>query len=113
MPRTSPKPRLVIALAVVVLAGLAAGGWWWASRPDPAAMNVYPGVSGPRPVTRMVAPPRAEIAQFDRGGDHRLAILVTDPNSGWLGLVRGLRAQGVPMSRNAPQCPARPPSLAS
>lgn len=98
MSSRSLKPRLLIALAVLVLAGLAAGGWWWSARPDPAAMNVYPGVSGPKPVTRLVVPPRAEIAQFDRGGDHRLAILVTDPNSGWLGLVRGLRAQGVPIT---------------
>jgi peptidoglycan/xylan/chitin deacetylase (PgdA/CDA1 family) len=91
-----PGPRLLL---IVVLAALCAGGLWlWRSRPDPAVMNVYAGVRGPNATTIIVAPPRTEISRFDRGGDHRLAVLVTDPQSGWLGLVRGLQAHGVPFT---------------
>ncbi len=91
--------KLTRLLIVVLLAGLCAGGvWFWRSRPDPAVMNVYAGVQGPKAATTIVTPPRTEISRFDRGGDHRLAILVTDPDSGWLGLVRGLQAHGVPFT---------------
>lgn len=38
------------------------------------------------------------ISDFDHGSVHRLAILVTDPSSGWLGLARGLRAHGIPFT---------------
>ncbi|WP_425996797.1 polysaccharide deacetylase family protein [Caulobacter sp. DWR1-3-2b1] len=61
-------------------------------------INVYPGLRGPTSNTDIVAPPRTELSQFDRGGDHRLAVLVTDPQSGWLGLIRGLQAHGVPFT---------------
>lgn len=87
-------PLLLVALAVL----LAGGWWWWRERPDPSVMHVFPGVRGPAKASKIIEPPRTRIAQFDRGGPHRLAILVTDPQSGWLGLVRGFRAHGVPIT---------------
>ncbi|PXA88301.1 hypothetical protein DMC18_19465 [Caulobacter sp. D5] len=87
-------PLLLLVLAVL----LAGGWWWWRERPDPSVMHVFPGVRGPAQASKIVEPPRTRIAQFDRGGPHRLAILVTDPQSGWLGLVRGFRAHGVPIT---------------
>ncbi|WP_395672582.1 polysaccharide deacetylase family protein [Phenylobacterium sp.] len=80
------------------MAVAAIGAVWWAQRPDPAVMHVFSGVRGPKGRARVVEPPRANIADFDRGGPHRLAILVTDPQSGWLGLVRGFRSHGVPVT---------------
>jgi len=87
-------PLLLLVLAVLLAGGL----WWWRERPDPSVMHVFPGVRGPAKASKIVEPPRTRIAQFDRGGPHRLAILVTDPQSGWLGLVRGFRAHGVPIT---------------
>ncbi len=58
----------------------------------------FAGVSGP--IGRPVGPATvgASIGDFDHGSDHRLAVLVTDPDAGWLGLARGLRAHGVPFT---------------
>lgn len=85
------------AVLVLLLAG-AAGIYVWSQRPDPSQMHVFPGVRGPAKATKIVEPQPTRIAEFDRGSEHRLAILVTDPDSGWLGLVRGFRAHGVPIT---------------
>jgi len=85
----------VVFIALVVL-GL--GAKWLIERPDPRIMHVFPGVHGPGRKSRIPEPSAARISDFERGGDHRLAILVTDPDSGWLGLVRGFRAHGVPIT---------------
>lgn len=91
--------RRRLPLLLLVFAVLLAGGWWlWRERPDPSVMHVFPGVRGPAKASKIVEPPRTRIAQLDKGGPHRLAILVTDPQSGWLGLVRGFRAHGVPIT---------------
>lgn len=86
--------RLLLALAAIV----AVGGWWWVHRPDPTKMFVFPGVSGPSQSSVAPDPKPTAIAQFDHGSPHRLAVLVTDPNSGWLGLVRAFHAHGVPVT---------------
>jgi hypothetical protein len=91
--------RKWIVLGLIVLVAVAAiGAVLWAQRPDPAVMHVFSGVRGPKSKAKVVGPSRANIAEFDRGGPHRLAILVTDPQSGWLGLVRGFRSHGVPVT---------------
>ncbi len=88
--------RGLLALALL----LSVFGGWWAYRayraPDPEKVYVFKGFEGPSHVSRVVRPPAATVPQFDIGGDHRLAVLVTDPTSGWLGFVRGFRARGVP-----------------
>lgn len=61
-------------------------------------MHIFPGIRGPEAVSRLVEATPTPISAFERGGPHRLAILVTDPQSGWLGLVRGLKALGVPIT---------------
>jgi peptidoglycan/xylan/chitin deacetylase (PgdA/CDA1 family) len=86
-------------LAVVLLAlafvfapapGLRAGGT--------DSFYLFKDVIGP-PGQSIIAPAvAARIADFDHGGPHRLAILVTDPTSAWLGLVRAFKAQGVPFT---------------
>lgn len=86
---------------IALVLGVALAGWGvtvWLDRPDPAKMSVFQGVRGPQGKTVLEAPAPTPLEQFDVGGDHRLAILVTDPASGWLGLVRGFRAHGVPIT---------------
>lgn len=93
---------LVLGAAVVLL--VAAGSWWgWRRISDgptlPADEMVrYQGLRGPPGRSRVVEPPATPISQFEVGASNRLAILVTDPASGWLGLVRGFRALGVPIT---------------
>lgn len=105
MPRdggASPDIVLKRWLAIAALALLLAVGGWIAwgqlTRPDPDEMHIFPGVRGPREASRVVEVQPTPIARFERGGPHRLAILVTDPQSGWLGLVRGFKALGVPIT---------------
>jgi peptidoglycan/xylan/chitin deacetylase (PgdA/CDA1 family) len=85
------------AVLMAILAAVA-GAALWLQRPDPSRIHIFKGVRGPQAASRIAPTPPATIAEFDRGSDHRLAILVTDPNSGWLGLVRGFRAHGVPVT---------------
>ena len=94
----------MLALGVAVLLLVAAGGWWgWHRIADgptlpPDQMVRYEGLNGPPGRSRVVEPPATPIEQFEVGATNRLAILVTDPASGWLGLVRGFRALGVPIT---------------
>lgn len=82
-----------------------AGGSWLTferlNRLPADEMHVFAGVRGPRQASRIVEPLPTPLSAFERGGPHRLAILVTDPQSGWLGLVRGFKALGVPITVTA------------
>ena len=44
----------------------------------------------------MPSPSRSRVEDFDKGGPNRLAVLVTDRNSDWMGLVRGFKSHGIP-----------------
>ncbi len=86
----------------MILAGLAlalVGAWGvkvWLDRPPPVV--IFPGVSGPAKATPAEDAAPGGFETFGEGGVHRLAILVTDPDANWLGLVRGFRAHGVPVT---------------
>lgn len=56
----------------------------------------FPGVSGPSHVS--VVPPAvpADWTTYRHGSASRLAILLTDPDSSWLGLAHGLKSIGIP-----------------
>ncbi|MCS6293673.1 MAG: hypothetical protein H8J66_11420 [Nitrospira sp.] len=60
------------------------------------AFHRFPGVSGPDHAT--VVPPRVPTSwtTYGEGSKSRLAILLTDPDSSWLGLAHGLKSIGVP-----------------
>ncbi|MFN3932413.1 MAG: polysaccharide deacetylase family protein [Brevundimonas sp.] len=93
------KRRVVVGILAFLL--LATGGYFAferLNRPPPDEMHFFAGVRGPREASRIIEPTPTRISAFERGGPHRLAILVTDPESGWLGLVRGFRALGVPIT---------------
>ena len=83
---------LVLLFAGALLAGLA-GVIWSVSQGE---VYRFAGVAGPDEVSAPPPMQKASISDFDHGSDHRLAILVTDPNSGWLGLARGLKSHGIP-----------------
>jgi peptidoglycan/xylan/chitin deacetylase (PgdA/CDA1 family) len=67
-------------------------------RKEAGAFAWFLGVEGP--MSRSTLPPRrlAQIADYDRGGPHRLAILVTDPQANWLGLALAFKAEGIPFT---------------
>ncbi len=79
------------------------GGWalFWSQSDRPFKVpeqdfHRFPGVSGPSHVT--VVPPNVPTSwsTYGQGSDSRLAILLTDPDSCWLGLAHGLKSIGVP-----------------
>lgn len=62
----------------------------------PDHMFVFDGVRGPAEPTVIPPKERAQWTTYDHGGDSRLVILLTDSDSGWLGLAHGLKTIGVP-----------------
>lgn len=56
----------------------------------------FPGVAGPSHVSVVPPPVSADWKTYSRGSKSRLAILLTDPDSCWLGLAHGLKSIGVP-----------------
>ena len=56
----------------------------------------FPGVSGPSHATVMPAHVPTAWTTYEKGSTSRLAILLTDPDSSWLGLAHGLKSIGVP-----------------
>ncbi|HEY8566905.1 MAG TPA: polysaccharide deacetylase family protein [Beijerinckiaceae bacterium] len=58
----------------------------------------FAGLAGPPDVSRVDEPKTASWKDHAAGSPMRLAILLTDPDSPWLGLVHGLKALGVPFT---------------
>lgn len=87
--------KLLIVLALTV--GVAV---LWLTYQHASAPKIYDfaNVSGPNQATPIQAPVPARLQDYERGGPNRLAILVTDPESDWLGLVRAFKSQGIPFS---------------
>ncbi len=100
--RSFPIPARVLSfgLAVVVFVGLA----WGVQRlfgptkrdPQNPPMHRFAGVTGPAHETMVPAATPADWRQFDHGDPSRLAILLTDEESDWLGLAHGFRSMGIP-----------------
>lgn len=88
--------RKVLALLVLAAAVAGLGGYKLATR-EPAAF-IYPGVAGPEQRTVVPAAEPAQWTAYAGGGDSRLSVLLTDPESSWLGLAHGLKAAGIPFT---------------
>ncbi len=92
------RPLLVVALIAAVLLSLR---WWFAPGYHVAdsQMRLYPGVSGPAEATPPLAAAELPLARDTCRGTPatRPALLLTDTESAWLGLVHGLRAVGLPL----------------
>ncbi len=89
---TSPNRFWRRALLLLVL-GAAAVYVFLSARPT---IFRFADLAGPAASSPVAAPLAASIASYGEGAPSRLAILVTDPDSGWLGLAHGLKTIGVP-----------------
>jgi len=56
----------------------------------------FAGVSGPDDTTAVPDRVPAVWTTYEQGSTSRLAILLTDPDSSWLGLAHGLKSMGIP-----------------
>src|SRR5580698_8283698 len=86
---------LVVGGIVLLVVAVAAGGLWLKEAGD---FYKFDGVTGPPGQSVIAAATPARISDFDHGGPHRLAVLVTDPNADWLGLARAFKAEGIPFT---------------
>ena len=79
---------LIIIIAYPLITGKSLVGW--------GNVFIFDGVSGPDTVNTIAVAQAAQWQEYDTGAASRLAILLTDENSAWLGLVHGLKTIGVP-----------------
>lgn len=59
-------------------------------------MNEIPGISGPATPSPIRESQQQSWQRYSQGSSSRLAVLVADPTSDWLGLAHGLKSIGVP-----------------
>ncbi len=59
-------------------------------------VHIFEGVEGPLTPTPVIAAIDAVPSQFDEGDTSRLAVFLTEDESNWLSLVRGLKTIGIP-----------------
>ncbi len=94
--------RLIIGMVVMISVGMLLS--WMRSHPQSAgsiampahAMHVFQGVTGPADATTVPPLRPTTWNQYAKGSRSRLALLLTDPSSAWLGLAHGLKTIGVP-----------------
>jgi hypothetical protein len=83
---------LLTALALVFLA-LVVREVLRRFRPD---IYIFEGISGPAEPSLVQDPVPEDFARYAGGSASRLAVLLTDPESSWLGLAHGLKSMGIP-----------------
>lgn len=86
------RTLIVVAIMVAVI------GLWLAWRGSGIEVYRFSDVAGPSEATPITVPPATRLDAYDRGGPNRLAVLVTDPSSDWIGLVRGFKVHGIPFT---------------
>ena len=87
-------PTLI--LIWLALAGLAtASNFSWSLPPDKSVF-LFKGVTGPRDPSIVQPPVPARWQDYGCSGASRLAILLSDADSAWLGLVHGFKSIGIP-----------------
>lgn len=94
----TPSTRATLKKLLILGVLLAAGWYVFHTRNDLSGSQIYrfEGIVGPLETTIVPEENTTPWAQFDHGGSSRLAILLTDPDSAWLGLAHGLKTIGVP-----------------
>jgi peptidoglycan/xylan/chitin deacetylase (PgdA/CDA1 family) len=63
---------------------------------QPAKVHVFPNLEGPDTLTPVPVIGPTSYKNYEQGSPSRLAVLLTDENSNWLGLAHGLKTIGVP-----------------
>jgi hypothetical protein len=66
--------------------------------PSPAIIHQFKALTGPNEPTVISAEQPTSYHQYEKGGKARLALLLTDESSHWLGLVHGLETIGIPFT---------------
>ncbi|OQW63488.1 MAG: hypothetical protein A4S17_06995 [Proteobacteria bacterium HN_bin10] len=92
-----PRLRLLAVFAAIAAIVVAAGAMLHAANRAQAFYH-FEDIAGPAGRDTPPAITPTQLASFERGSEHRLAILVTDAQSQWLGLARAFRAAGVPFT---------------
>ncbi|MEQ9316848.1 MAG: hypothetical protein RLN72_13420, partial [Henriciella sp.] len=59
-------------------------------------MELWQPLEGPEQASQLGAYRTAQLSDYGEGGEDRLAVLVTEADSNWLGLAHGLKTIGVP-----------------
>lgn len=59
---------------------------------------VFPNLAGPNQASVLPQPQPTSWRRFSTSGNSQLAVLLTDSNSAWLGLVQGLMTAGIPFT---------------
>lgn len=88
--------RLKIPLLVVSAAVLAAAVYFFGLRNR--GVFLYAGVEGPKTVTVVTPAAPTPWRRYHGGTGSRLAVLLTDEHSPWLGLAHGLKSAGIPFT---------------
>ena len=83
-------------LSVVVIGIIALYGYFNFGSSSHRAIYLFEGVNGPNEHSTISPAQPAQWQHYDHGATGRLALLLTDPDSSWLGLVHGLQSIGVP-----------------
>ncbi len=96
---TPPRRLVFFLIAIGAVAALLylidrTGFYWLGS----GKIQIFEGVVGPERPTRLSAPEPARWQDYAGGGAHRLAVLLTDPDSPWLSLAFGLKTAGIPFA---------------
>lgn len=83
----------ILALLVITMVAPRLLGRFYLQDND---VYLFEGLRGPSGISVVAPPEPADWQQFAAGSRGRLAVLLSDPDSGWLGLVHGLRGSGIP-----------------
>ena len=63
---------------------------------DEEDIHIFPGVHGPETTSALPERKKTSWKKYEQGGTSRLAILLTEPDSPWLGLAQGFKSHGIP-----------------
>ncbi|HEY8106231.1 MAG TPA: polysaccharide deacetylase family protein, partial [Gemmatimonadales bacterium] len=96
MPTDRGRARLLRPVRVLAVACLVAACQEARSASSPEDRLAFPGVTGPATRTVVSAEAPTAWSAYAAGGRTRLAVLLTDTASAWLGLAHGLKSIGIP-----------------
>lgn len=85
--------RVAILISALLAAAAATALAAYFNRPP---LEAFDGAEGPSEISPVAEPEPADWTVHAEGTDSRLAILLTDDASSWIGLAEGLKSMGVP-----------------
>lgn len=94
-PRRYSK-QLILRLFIASLATFALAFGLYLRFTRSVNQEIFPGLRGPLERTSVSLGSPTKWGDYSVGGNSRLAILLTEPDSAWLGLIHGLKIIGVP-----------------